>query len=330
MLAEKPLNFSEIQESLAIDSGHLNYHLESLSDLITHLQNGKYGLSSIGLAAIKLMSGVEEHQPQNKHEKLKTRQIISTVYPLILVGALLIASLFALNYSVLSTASLASEQSIPTMATIFVGTNKTVSFNVTTERVPWTGAYNIKIDSQPLTYSEFSMGGGPNVSVGQGFDPLIKSITLKQWDIQKLYLGLNITSGDSGTYGSGLITGNYTVSGVWPVLPLVMYRPNGSSSEWIPQWNVTGSHTVYTIPSNIDITAPGKYEFELSQGNLGGKADWTGFLTVTWAWQSIERPYFYYGFVGLIIALGYITFVTVGLLQKRKTKNPSIRISPNR
>ena len=64
MLAEKPLNFSEIQESLAIDSGHLNYHLESLSDLVTHLQNGKYALSSIGVAAVKLMSGVEEHQPQ--------------------------------------------------------------------------------------------------------------------------------------------------------------------------------------------------------------------------------------------------------------------------
>lgn len=64
MLADKPLTFSEIQESLVIYSGHLSYHLESLGELVAHAQDGKYRLSSIGTAAVKLMGGVEEHRPK--------------------------------------------------------------------------------------------------------------------------------------------------------------------------------------------------------------------------------------------------------------------------
>ena len=44
MLNNKPLTFSEILEAADIDSGHLNYHLENLGDLITHSQDGKYEL----------------------------------------------------------------------------------------------------------------------------------------------------------------------------------------------------------------------------------------------------------------------------------------------
>ena len=42
MLADTPMTFSEILESLTIDSGHLNYHLESLGDLVLHPKDGKY------------------------------------------------------------------------------------------------------------------------------------------------------------------------------------------------------------------------------------------------------------------------------------------------
>ena len=41
MLEDDELAFSEILEILAIDSGHLSYHLENLGDLITRTPNGK-------------------------------------------------------------------------------------------------------------------------------------------------------------------------------------------------------------------------------------------------------------------------------------------------
>ncbi|TET26814.1 MAG: ArsR family transcriptional regulator, partial [Candidatus Bathyarchaeum sp.] len=59
MLADKPLTYSEILETLNIDSGHLSYHLENLGDLTVHANNGHYKLSSFGVAAVKLMGGVE-------------------------------------------------------------------------------------------------------------------------------------------------------------------------------------------------------------------------------------------------------------------------------
>jgi predicted transcriptional regulator len=59
MLNGQELTYSEMLETLAIDSGHLGYHLDNLGDLITHLPDGKYGLSTFGKAAVALMSGVE-------------------------------------------------------------------------------------------------------------------------------------------------------------------------------------------------------------------------------------------------------------------------------
>jgi len=60
MLADRPLAFSEILGALSIESGHLSYHLENLGELVTRTSDGFYKLSSIGIAATKLMSGVEE------------------------------------------------------------------------------------------------------------------------------------------------------------------------------------------------------------------------------------------------------------------------------
>ncbi|MGQ9507387.1 MAG: DUF7347 domain-containing protein [Candidatus Bathycorpusculaceae bacterium] len=61
MLAAKQMSFSEILSILSIDSGHLSYHIENLGDLVGRSENSKYKLSSIGMAAVNLMSGVEEH-----------------------------------------------------------------------------------------------------------------------------------------------------------------------------------------------------------------------------------------------------------------------------
>ncbi|MCJ7632126.1 winged helix-turn-helix domain-containing protein [Candidatus Bathyarchaeota archaeon] len=60
LLMETPSTFSEIMNVLSVDSGHLSYHLENLGSLITR-NEGKYTLSSIGVAAVNLMNGVKEY-----------------------------------------------------------------------------------------------------------------------------------------------------------------------------------------------------------------------------------------------------------------------------
>jgi len=104
MLANQHLTFSEILGPLSIDSGHLSYHLENLGDLITRSENGKYRLSSIGIAAVKLMSGVEEHPTVPSRKESKIMLGFVNVYLLVLIGALIVASLYFVNFTVASTA----------------------------------------------------------------------------------------------------------------------------------------------------------------------------------------------------------------------------------
>ncbi len=60
MLAEKPRNFSKIEEKLGISSSNLTYHLENLGELLTKMDDGSYKLSKLGEAAVITMKGVEE------------------------------------------------------------------------------------------------------------------------------------------------------------------------------------------------------------------------------------------------------------------------------
>lgn len=99
MLETKPLTFSEILEVVSIDSGHLTYHLEDLGDLITHSQNGKYQLSSVGSAAVRLMGGVEEHSLELSKPKLNLTRIFAKVYPLVVSAVLIIACLYFISYT---------------------------------------------------------------------------------------------------------------------------------------------------------------------------------------------------------------------------------------
>jgi hypothetical protein len=60
MLDEGASTYSEILKILGVETGFLNYHLESLRGLIAKDEDQRYCLSEFGEAAIKLMEGVEE------------------------------------------------------------------------------------------------------------------------------------------------------------------------------------------------------------------------------------------------------------------------------
>jgi DNA-binding transcriptional ArsR family regulator len=127
MLQDNELSFSQILETLSMDSGHLSYHLESLGDLITRSTDGKYRLSSFGLAAVRLMSGVEEH---HRPRVTEPRNIVNTafkIFSVVLAVALLSISVYAMNLTTQADGELASVQAIP----IVLGANQTFSYPVT-------------------------------------------------------------------------------------------------------------------------------------------------------------------------------------------------------
>jgi DNA-binding transcriptional ArsR family regulator len=86
ILVDKQLAFSKILDILSIDSGHLSYHMENLGELVKHSPDGKYELSTIGRAAVNLMSGVEE-RPQllTLTKKLSGKKVRKALLSAILV-----------------------------------------------------------------------------------------------------------------------------------------------------------------------------------------------------------------------------------------------------
>ena len=71
MLANKPMTFMEMVENLGVSTSHLTYHLESLGELVSKLDNGQYKLSTFGLATVSAMNGVEEAPQTETKRRIK-------------------------------------------------------------------------------------------------------------------------------------------------------------------------------------------------------------------------------------------------------------------
>ncbi len=199
MLKNGPLTFSEILQAVEIDSGHLSYHLENLGDLVNHSSDGKYQLSTIGLAAVKLMGGVEEHSHGLPKPKLKLTDTFARVYPFLLSGALIIAGMYFVTYA--------------------------------------------------TTATEYSQGIG------------------------FLYATANVT------------TINVTTSKI--------------------------NQTVFVVPDAV-LNSTTELNVTTYIMDLGPATP----ITVAVSWQQQERPYFYYGLAGLVIASVYPAFVLIGFARR--------------
>jgi hypothetical protein len=121
-----------------MDSGHLSYHLESLGDLITRSPDGKYRLSSFGLAAVELMSGVEEHHPPRVFKSKNRVDFAFKMISVALAVALLSISAYAINLATQTDGNLATVGAVP----IALNANQTFSYSVTLthDALHYTGA----------------------------------------------------------------------------------------------------------------------------------------------------------------------------------------------
>src|SRR4030042_2727488 len=68
ILDESPALYTDILNELRVETGLLNYHLESLKELVNKKENGRYTLSTLGEAAIDLTKRVEEPVKRESQE----------------------------------------------------------------------------------------------------------------------------------------------------------------------------------------------------------------------------------------------------------------------
>lgn len=91
-------------EELGISSSHLTYHLESLGELVSKMEDGRYKLSTFGEAAIAAMSRVEE-APKTSPRLPSLSMKWKAFFVALIVGLLLTSSLCYVQYQTLSQLS---------------------------------------------------------------------------------------------------------------------------------------------------------------------------------------------------------------------------------
>ena len=104
MLDESPATYTEILNGLRVETGFLNYHLESLGALIAKNEEGEYCLSEFGEAALALTTGVEAPIKRKSRNWRVFGFKINPVYISLVVMAVLVISnaYFAYAYQALS------------------------------------------------------------------------------------------------------------------------------------------------------------------------------------------------------------------------------------
>ena len=160
MLNDKPLTFMEMVDNLGVSSSHLTYHLESLGELIFKMENGKYKLSTFGLATVSAMKGVEEAPEVETKRRLKLPFKWKAVISALMVAVLLLAAMSALQYTSLNRLS-ASQDSLAAenqqLLSWGIGTSKVASLLHDVAQID-TSKYKITLLSNTMQYrSDFSV-----------------------------------------------------------------------------------------------------------------------------------------------------------------------------
>ena len=93
-----------------------------------------------------------------------------------------------------------------------------------------------------------------------------------------------------------------------------VHPPNGAVVTDSFHWTSTAFRSDRASSPRVPVTEPGTYRFSVRNDALW---DWNGFLTVNVQIQRFEKPYFYGGIAGFIIAIGYVVLVTASTYKSR-------------
>ncbi len=289
MLSEEELTYTQMLTKLDLDTGHLNYYLESLGELLAKTGDGKYRLSEFGKASLGLMSGVEETKTDRRETEglQSSRRRITRWGKLISVIALLLAGILLLNVSYVSTYRLGASGSLDRRDALIIQPSATIRS---------TDSINVRhFPSDTLTthYQTFFQ-----------IDVAYTNVTLHIQLIENIDF--------EGPPGPNV-----------QELPLLIYNETWSG----PWYSENGTALSYTI--KVPLVSPREQGYLLGNGfalyettitNLGKETlvrnssgngeivtlpNYTGSLSLQTSYPVVEEtnyPYFYYGVAFLTLA----------------------------
>ena len=283
MLEHRDLTFSEILEILAIDSGHLSYHLENLGELVTHTQDGKYGLSSFGTAAVKLMGGVEEHDARTASPRSRA-VTFAKIFSLALALTLLLVSFYSVNLVTSTPTNVWHGVSNMPLA---LAQNQTFDYEI-----DFAQKYPIFNAPRGMLVADSQLGSG-SITEWVEYYPRIEVDVNQTQGLEFKDAFLNVTLRDS----KGKVVN-------W-------YDSNGNVVSPIPAlWGVGGGGPS-SFSGGIGATISRLGNFSLEVQNLGPDSLYAN-VGVYVVRQHLQRPLFYYGLAGLIMTSSYLVLFFAG------------------
>lgn len=273
MLESQELTFSEILEILAIESGHLSYHLENLGDLITRTSDGKYELSSFGFAAMRLMKGVEEYNPPSKSKPSSHTVNFIKIFSMVLVAMVLVLSFYSLTFVIASSGEVIGW---PSTSSIFNGFNSSSGFEPIQLALSPNQTFGYAIN---FTYSRFEPARASSkwVVIGTHF-----ANSISEWDEYGVRLDFVFSQNETHH-----------------MLNMTVRDASAKLIFWTLWGGEPGPQSGGTGPI---ITRPGNYTLGLQNVGNGSVSAALGVRILK---QSYERPLFYYGIAGIITAALY-------------------------
>ena len=105
MIEGRPSTYTEVLNGLGIDNGLLNYHLDSLRELVTKGGDERYTLSDYGRAALSLNRRIEDPPETNRKNSRAASSTVKALLVVLLVASVASAALYvdlSGKYSVLA------------------------------------------------------------------------------------------------------------------------------------------------------------------------------------------------------------------------------------
>ena len=98
-LSDAPSTYTEIQRTLNIDNGLLNYHLDNMRDLLTKNEEEKYTLSEFGRATVNLVRGVEDPAKYTSKLDAANSQLTIKILVIVFAAVVLVSSAVILDFN---------------------------------------------------------------------------------------------------------------------------------------------------------------------------------------------------------------------------------------
>jgi hypothetical protein len=252
-------------------------------------------LSSFGVAAVKLMSGIEEH---NKSTASKPKSKVDTtvkIFSIVLAVALLLVSVYSLNLTTHTYGGFASVPGVIAMnstactldfgkpgVSLALAANQTFVYNVTLSYEGY------RTETGEITI----MGQEPNELHVYMFNP---NIRMDEWKTLCLKFDFEY---------------NTTLH-----IILTVRDPSANRILWEPLGGYLGGGGAHAGP--ICLSQPGTYQVEIK--NV--QADWLyGSMALRVGYKLSQRPLFYYGLAGVVAAFLYPVIVFLSWCWMKKAK----------